>query len=185
MERVAKSWATDLELANSCNLVIVGGSQHDPSPTEQSVVSAIHRAVPEDHPARAGMVLLGGRPRLDIARLLVATAAGIEDAWPPGGVYVNGAYKEEFGLALIEALAAGLVVVAPATGGPPTYVDHGDTGILVGADEDLSVAVRQAFDLVDRPGRANRARRLTEDRYSIETMADRLMDLYQTAPALL
>ena len=84
---------------------------------------------------------------------------------------------------MIEALAAGLVVVAPSTGGPPTYVDDGDIGVLVDPDADLGAAIRRAFALVDRPGRAGRARRLIEQRYSVDTMAERLTELYG-APAV-
>ena len=40
------------------------------------------------------------------------------------------AAKEEFGLAIVEALGAGLTVVAPDVGGPATYVADGDTGVL-------------------------------------------------------
>jgi glycosyltransferase involved in cell wall biosynthesis len=183
MERVAAAWAADPDLHRSCTLVVVGGALVDPSSTERSVLAAIDEAVPELSPARAGLVLLGGRSRRDVARLLVAAVAGRPGAWGPGGVYVNGAHKEEFGLALIEALAAGLPVVAPANGGPPTFVDDGDTGVLVDAADDLGPAIRRAFLLVDRPGRAERARSLMEERYSIETMADQLIDLYRSSPA--
>ena len=92
--------------------------------------------------------------------------------------YVDGALKEEFGLALLEALAAGLVVVAPSTGGPPTYVDHGDTGVLVDANAELAPAITSAFALVARAGRAGRARSMVERCYSVETMAARLVELY-------
>ena len=71
-------------------------------------------------------------------------------------MYVDGAVKEEFGLAVLEAMAAGLVVVAPSTGGPSTYVDDGDTGVLVDPGADLGVAIRRAFGLVGRPGRSVR-----------------------------
>ena len=101
-----------------------------------------------------------------------------------GGVYVDGAWKEEFGLAVIEALAAGLVVVAPSTGGPPTYIDDGDSGVLVDPNADLGEAITRAFGLVDRPGRAGRARRLIEQRYSVETMAERLAGLYRPVAVL-
>ena len=100
-------------------------------------------------------------------------------------MYVNGALKEEFGLALLEALAAGLVVTAPSTGGPPTYVDHGDTGVLVAPGDNLSQAIHEAFTLVDRPGRATRARTMVEERYSIGKMADQLAKLYRGEAALL
>jgi glycosyltransferase involved in cell wall biosynthesis len=185
MDRVVASWATDPTLREMCNLVIVGGDLAQPSATERSVLDAIDREVPNGDPRRAGLVLLGGRPRADVARLLVATANGRDEDWSAGGVYVDGALKEEFGLALIEALAAGLVVTAPSTGGPATYVDHGDTGVLVAPDADLGLAVRDAFALVERPGRAQRARTMVEARYSIETMASQLTDLYRPEAALL
>jgi glycosyltransferase involved in cell wall biosynthesis len=128
--------------------------------------------------------MLGGRPRSDVTKLQVATALGNSGAWAGGGIYVDGALKEEFGLAVLEALAAGLVVVAPSTGGPATYVDHGDTGILAEPGADLAQAIHAAFELVNRPGRASRASALVRDRYSIDTMAEQLAELYRPVMAL-
>jgi len=179
MDRVVAAWAADPLLHECFNLVIVGGDLEDPSATERSVLEKIDRLVPAVNPLRAGLRLLGGRPRADVARLLVSAARGRAGCWAAGGIYVDGAWKEEFGLALIEALAAGLVVVAPSTGGPPTYIDEGDNGVLVDPDADLGDAIRRADALVDRPGRADRARRLIERRYSVETMAERLAGLYR------
>ena len=183
MERVVAAWAGDQRLHESCNLVVVGGDLDAPSAIERSVLNDIERLVPSDDPRRAGLVLLGGRPRADVALLQVAAARGHGGGWPGGGVYVDGAIKEEFGLAVLEAMAAGLVVVAPSTGGPPTYIDHGDTGVLVDPDTDLATAILQAFALVDRDGRVARARDTVERRYSIDTMAAQLVDLYRPATA--
>ena len=185
MDRLVSAWASDPTLHESSNLVIIGGDLEDPSTSERSVLDAIERAVPGDDPRRAGLVLLGGRPRADVARLQVMAVRGHHGLWAPGGVYVDGALKEEFGLAVIEALAAGLVVVAPSTGGPSTYVDDGDTGVLVQPDADLARAIGAAFDLVRRPGRMRRARHMVEDRYSIDTMAARLVELYCPIPVSL
>ena len=179
MDRVVAAWAGDPLLHARFNLVIVGGELDDPSKTERSVLETIDRLVPADDPLRAGLQLLGGRPHADVARLLVSAARGLAGCWAGGGVYVDGAWKEEFGLAVIEALAAGLVVVAPSTGGPPTYIDDGDIGILVDPNADLGDAIDRASKLVDRPGRAARARLLIEQRYSVETMAERLAALYR------
>jgi glycosyltransferase involved in cell wall biosynthesis len=179
MDRVVAAWAADPLLHERFNLVIVGGDLENPSPTERSVLETIDRLVPAGDVRRTGLQLLGGRPRADVARLLVSAARGLAGCWAAGGVYVDGAWKEEFGLAVIEALAAGLVVVAPSTGGPPTYIDDGDIGVLVDPNADLGDAIIRAFGLVERPGRAGRARRLIEQRYSVETMAERLAALYR------
>ena len=179
MDRVVAAWAADPLLHERFNLVIVGGDLENPSTTERSVLETIDRLVPAGDARRTGLQLLGGRPRADVAALLVSAARGLAGCWAAGGVYVDGAWKEEFGLAVIEALAAGLVVVAPSTGGPPTYVDDGDIGVLVDPNADLGDAITRAFRLVDLPGRAGRARRLIEQRYSVDTMAERLAALYR------
>ncbi len=182
MDRVVAAWASCAALHHRCNLVVVGGDLAAPSGTERAVLAAIDRIVPPDDPRRAGLVLLGGRPRSDVADLLAATGRGSPGAWAGGGIYVDGALKEEFGLAVLEALAAGLVVVAPAAGGPPTYVEPGRTGILVDPAHDLAAGMVSAFDLVDRPGRSRQARRMVADRYSIGTMAAQLVALYRRSP---
>jgi glycosyltransferase involved in cell wall biosynthesis len=180
MERVATAWASDPLLHSRYNLVIVGGDLVNPSQTERGVLDDIDQAVPVQGALRKGLILLGGRPRADIARLLVATVRGRVGFWSRGGLYVDGALKEEFGLALIEALAAGLVVIAPSTGGPPTYVIHGDTGVLVDPDADLAAGILHGTDLVERPERVKRARTMVEERYSIEAMATQLVSVYQS-----
>ncbi len=178
MDRVVDAWAGDDRLRELCNLVIVGGDLDRPSPTERSVLDGIGATLDRHPAARDGLVLLGGRPHADIARLLVSARRGYGDGWTPGGIYVDGAMKEEFGLAVLEAMAAGLVVVAPSTGGPATYVDPHHTGVLVDPGADLGAAIVRAFGLVDVPGRARRARCVVESRYSIDTMASQLVDLY-------
>lgn len=183
MERVVSAWAACAELRRSCNLVIVGGDLEHPSPSEAGVLDAIERTLRQHPDARPGLVLLGGRPHADVARLLASASRGERDAWSSGGVYVDGALKEEFGLAVLEGLVSGLVVVAPSTGGPSTYVDHGDTGVLVAPDGDLGAAVASAYELTGRAGRVERARRMVESCYSVDTMASQLVDLYRARAA--
>ena len=180
MARIVAAWAADPSLHNTCNLVLVGGNLSNPSLIETSVIQAIDAAVPINDPLRAGLIMLGGRPRADTAQLMVAAMMGQPGYWANGGIYVDGAPKEEFGLALIEALATGLVVVAPSTGGPSTFVDHGDTGILVDPDHDLGHSIKQGFGLVSLEGRILRARSMVEQHYAIDTMADKLTSLYLT-----
>ncbi|MFT5706651.1 MAG: glycosyltransferase involved in cell wall biosynthesis [Oceanospirillaceae bacterium] len=184
MERVVAAWACDPLLHSRFNLVLVGGDLDTPSQIERQVLNDINQAAPVKSALREGLVLLGGRPRADIAKLLVATAQGRLGYWSKGGIYVDGALKEEFGLALIEALAAGLVVIAPSTGGPPTYVTHGDTGILVDPADDLAAGILRAVELVERPKRKIRAQKMVEERYSIETMAAQLASLYRSEQLL-
>jgi glycosyltransferase involved in cell wall biosynthesis len=184
MDRVVAAWARDPELRSTTNLVMIGGDLHDPSPTEREVLDMLAAELGADPRRVDGLVLLGGRPRRHVHEVLAAARGGWGEAIVPGGVYVNGALKEEFGLALVEALGIGLPVVAPSVGGPATFVVDGDTGILVDPEHELTDGIRAARRLVDRDGREHRARRLVTERYSIDAMADALVRLYRPDPVL-
>ncbi len=112
---VVEAWAGDPDVRARCNLVMVGGDLDDPSPAEQEQVGLIAAVVERDPAAAAGLVLAGHRPNDVVARWLAAAHLGTDPAGGglvgPRGVYVCGSLKEEFGIALLEALAAGLVVV--------------------------------------------------------------------------
>ena len=75
----------------------------------------------------------------------------------PRGIYACASIKEEFGIALLEAMACGLYVVAPAGGGPATYVEDGVTGRLT-ATWDV-VALRSAVSAALDRGRRRAGRR--------------------------
>ena len=175
MGRLVEAWVSTPALRSATNLVIVGGSLSTPSPDELDVLSSIDDLVN----GRPGVILLGNLPHGDVARVLRATAIGAPGV-PAGGVYVGAARKEEFGLAIVEALAAGLPVVAPTGGGPSTYVRDGVTGVLADTSSAaaLATSIERAIALVADPGRVELARRDVLDRLTIENMADRLVELY-------
>ena len=77
-----------------------------------------------------------------------------------------------------------VLVVAPLSGGPATYVDDGVTGVLVDTtDPDaLTAAAASALDLaaaLDADVRAAQAQALVEERFSITTMASALAAIYR------
>jgi glycosyltransferase involved in cell wall biosynthesis len=88
---------------------------------------------------------------------------------------------EPFGQVVVEAMAAGLPVVAAAAGGPAEVVTDGVDGILVppGDIEGLAGALRRLAgdaDLRDRLGRAGRARAVA---FRPEAVAASVMELYR------
>ncbi len=70
-----------------------------------------------------------------------------------GGVYVWPGCGEAYGLAYLEAQAAGLPVVAQATAGVPEVVVNGKTGILA-PEGDLEVFAAAIAELLDDPQRS-------------------------------
>jgi glycosyltransferase involved in cell wall biosynthesis len=181
--RLVEAWAGDPALAERFNLVLVGGDLERPSREERAVISEID-TVAERHPAaRSGLVLLGSRPHDDIAHVLAIARHGLGAAVAPGGVYACASAKEEFGVAILEALGSGLPVVAPAGGGPDSYLEHGVTGALV--EPGSVAALRAGLDLTaalaNDEGRAAQAETLVRERFAIRPMAASLAETYRRA----
>jgi glycosyltransferase involved in cell wall biosynthesis len=183
MATVVEAWASDPALPERCNLLIVGGDLTDPSVDEREQLDLIAGVIAR-HPAAAGGLLLPGhRPNDVVARWLAAAQLGLPGVVAPGGAYVCGSLKEEFGLALVEAMAIGLPVIAPDHGGPATYIEDGVTGFLVDTRSPRAVAdgLACALTLTGRPGaeqRAAQAREMVHERFTLTVMARTLSGVY-------
>jgi glycosyltransferase involved in cell wall biosynthesis len=183
MATLVAAWASDDASLQRCNLLVVGGDLAHPTLDEAEQLTLIEGTVRGEDAAARGLLIAGHRPNGTVATWLAAVRLGRPGLSAPGGVYVSASLKEEFGIAILEALASGLVVVAPREGGPATYVEHGVTGLLVetSSPKALAAALVAALDLAADRGaatRADRARALVAERFGIATMAASLAAVY-------
>jgi glycosyltransferase involved in cell wall biosynthesis len=84
------------------------------------------------------------------------------------------AWREPFGLAMIEAMACGTPVVAFRNGSVPEVIDEGVTGFIVDNEEAAAAAARQLRGL-DRA----RIRRVFEERFTARRMAEDYLTIYR------
>ncbi|MBT1635082.1 glycosyltransferase [Clavibacter michiganensis] len=192
MASLAHVWAADPALRSRANLVIVGGDLDAPSAEERDQLARILEAVPgADAPAdaaRQGLLLAGHRGNDTVTRWLAAVRYGRPGLTAPGGAYACASIKEEFGVALLEAMSMGLPVVAPASGGPATYVEDGVTGLLVDTSDSaaLGTGIARALDIAGGPGAdaaADRARDMVARTFTIQAMAGTLSRVYRDVAA--
>jgi len=136
-------------------LLVAGGGTAD-----AEVAAALESAVP----GRACMLgTLGTRELAEVY------AASDLYAWP--------AVNEAYGMALLEAQAAGLPVVSRATRGVPDVVEHGRTGLLA-PGEDISAALRELLtDAKRRAALGRAAGEFVAGERSLEATAQRLKKL--------
>jgi glycosyltransferase involved in cell wall biosynthesis len=73
------------------------------------------------------------------------------------------AWDEPFGLAMIEAMACGVPVVATRRGSVPEIVEQGRSGLIVDRDEELPDAILRATRLDPRECRASVVERFTPE----------------------
>ena len=183
MARLVEAFVSSPTLRRRANLVLVGGNLADPTPDELAEIERIEEVFERTPDTVRGLVMLGHRPHDDVLRVLAAAEAGLAPDIAPGGAYACASRKEEFGLAIVEALGVGLPVVAPRDGGPSSYIEEGVTGLLVDTLDRsaLAAAISEALDLARRPDRSTRARSLVEQRFSIRAMSDALIPVYDAA----
>jgi len=84
------------------------------------------------------------------------------------------AWREPFGLAMIEAMACGTPVLAMGNGSVPEVGDEGVTGFIVAAEAAAAAAARR-LHMLDR----ERIRKVFEKRFTARRMAEDYVSLYR------
>lgn len=97
--------------------------------------------------------------------------------------YVLPSYWEGLPIAVLEAMALGVPVVATAVDGTPEAVEHGQTGLLVPSHDAQALADALSTIGGDAELRARmgaRAREVALERFTVEEMVAKTLDLYRT-----
>lgn len=146
------------DLGEALHLVVIGDGPETP---------ALGRAVAE---AGAGPFVHLPGARSDVHRLL-----------PALDVFALPSLTEGLPLSILEAMAAGLPVVASSVGGLPDVVGEGETGYLVPPGDAAALReklVALARDPAAAAAMGARARALAVARHSLEAVSDAYMQLY-------
>jgi glycosyltransferase involved in cell wall biosynthesis len=178
-----------------------GTNPPDEVPHDARIVLAVARLTPQKGvdiairalatlPPNTVLVVLGEGPeRAALERL--ARELGVDGrVFLPGrvpdvaawlrraSVLVHPVRWEGFGLAVLEAMLAGLPVVATRVSALPELVVDGETGTLVQPDDEAALA-EGVMRTIERPalGEAGRVRASRE--FSVARMADRTIEVYE------
>lgn len=117
-----------------------------------------------------GNCVLFVQGRTDVATLLAEA-----------NVFVLPSRREGFGLALVEAMAAGLPVIASNTGGPAEILEDGIDGLLFKPESDEDLAEKIAL-LVQSPPLVEKLRKNARTKacgYDIVRMRDKYLAVYR------
>jgi glycosyltransferase involved in cell wall biosynthesis len=109
------------------------------------------------------------------------------DVLPTFDLFVSASRSEAFGMAMVEALACGVPVVATATEGAQEIVEHGETGLLVPVGDANALAEAVVSLLADDARRARfgeRARESARARFGLERMVAATERVYAEALGL-
>jgi glycosyltransferase involved in cell wall biosynthesis len=157
-------------------------------PTLLEAFGDVRRRVP-----RARLVLVGDGPERDrlAERAQRADLAGsvdlagfrsdVRSVLPAADLYVNSSISEGISLTLLEAMAAGVPIVATGVGGTPEVLADGGAGVLVPSRNAALLAAAMstlALDADRRARLATAARRRLESSFTIERMVREYAHMY-------
>jgi glycosyltransferase involved in cell wall biosynthesis len=113
--------------------------------------------------------------------LFLGFRADVADCLSASDFWLSASSTEGLPLSLLEAMAAGLPIIATSVGGIPETLDG--AGLLVPAGEDGALADALGMIAVDgrRREALGRAARERSERYSVEEMTARYVSLYHEA----
>ena len=109
--------------------------------------------------------------------------AELADAYASGDLFAFPSDSETLGFAAIEAMAAGVAVVAADAGGIPHIVKQGENGVLVppGDGQALAAALLELVHDEPRRTRLARAGRAEAERWSWSSATEALIMRYRQA----
>ncbi len=169
---LVRAYAADPRLQAQANLVILAGQDDGrPSPEEDAVRRELRDLC--DTPLLRRRVALP--PRHD-----AADVAGLYRRAAQGGVFVNPAFHEPFGLTLIEAAEAGVPVVVTAHGGPVEIVAAIGHGIVIDPRDPMAIseACRTVIGDAALHARFHAAARTNHGLYNWARYAERAIAVY-------
>jgi len=111
-----------------------------------------------------------------------ASSDDVAAAYHESDVFVLPSLYESFGIAALEAMAAGMPVLATRVGGVPEIVEDMRTGILVRPADPAALAERIEALLGNSELRSelgNAAREVASDRYQWKEIAERTQNVYE------
>jgi glycosyltransferase involved in cell wall biosynthesis len=143
--------------------------------------------------AEVALVICGDGPqRPDLERLAAQLGVGpvvrllgmqrdVRRALASSDAFCHAAPFEPFGIVCIEAMAMGLPVIVPNSGGIAEAVEEGTTGFVYPALDHEALAramLRLSTDAERRRAMGKQARRAAEERFSVRAYVGRLYELY-------
>lgn len=131
---LVEAYGQSAELQALANLIIVAGNRDDIDELDTGAQEVFHELLVaiDRHDLYGKVALPKHHKRSDVPLIYRIASAS-------GGLFVNPALTEPFGLTLIEAAASGLPIVATEDGGPRDILENCQSGVMINPLEPATI----------------------------------------------
>lgn len=173
-----KAWGNS-RFSNDYRLLIIGGDIDNPNEEEQKVMETFESYLKAKPYLKNRFCHVAALSNSDI-RILEKKIMSKTFELPH--IYLCSSQKEEFGIAILEALSVGYLVIAPKEGGVKSYIKQGINGFMVNTQSWSAIAEEaeeiiyksdisnEIFRRIQRKGRETVLKYFTMDKVSQEML---------------
>ncbi|UJF16465.1 glycosyltransferase family 4 protein [Jeotgalibaca sp. MA1X17-3] len=131
-----KAWANS-ELKQTHNLLMIGGDLENPNQEEKEIIDFFNQQIKE-RPELKDKFFHKGALHNDEIRLVEKSIMKKTFDYPH--IYLASSMKEEFGIAILEAMSRGFLIFAPIKGGVKSYLTNRENGFLINTFNEKTIA---------------------------------------------
>lgn len=180
-DQLLKAWMNS-EMSTVYNLLIVGGDLEHPNAEESEMIELFNEYLAKNPALKKNFLHLGALSNDQIRKLEQKIRAKQTD-YPQ--LYLCSSKKEEFGIAILEALAERFLVLGPKKGGVKSYIEDGVNGFLIDttdwqtiaeATEEIIDSLKdktEAFEKIQQAGQTT-----VQDNFAMAIITQDFLSLY-------
>ncbi|WP_373471952.1 glycosyltransferase family 4 protein [Carnobacterium alterfunditum] len=180
-DELLKAWGNS-SISDVYNLLLIGGDLENPSNDEMKMIHSFEEYLTE-HPHLKDKFHHMGALSNEKIRMIEKKIMEHQENYPQ--IYLCSSKKEEFGIAILEALSQKFLVLGPKRGGVKSYLENDINGFLIDTSnwqtisEETEIIIQRfknnpiAFERIQDAGE-----KTVKDRFSMEEIAKEFLLFY-------
>ena len=176
-----KAWSNS-KLSQTHNLLIIGGDVENPS-KEEKIILSYFKSYLELNPHLKHKFFHKSAATNNDIRLIEKSIMSKQLNHPH--IYLCSSIKEEFGIAILEAMSQGFLILGPIKGGVKTYIENGVNGFLIDTSNWKTIATQSEEYIYDSKIDLKKFKRIqqagkntVEQFFSMEKISDKFLSFY-------
>lgn len=131
-----KAWSNS-KLSKTYNLLIIGGDLEEPNKEEQQIINLFNQGIKDRPELKYNFYHIGA---LHNDKIKLVEKSIMKKTFDYPHIYLASSIKEEFGIAILEAMSQGFLIIAPIKGGVKSYIRDGENGFLIDTSNPKTIA---------------------------------------------